>query len=145
MTMIFSNNGFRLALLSTALVGLSSVASAQSIVVGSYGGSWGEAIKACVADPFTEETGVAVMLEPNVSSVTLAKLEQQKNDPIFSATWLDGGISELAQDVVENIDPAKIGGIDDILPQAVYRRPDGSIYAIGTGYFSLPASPTTLR
>ena len=49
MTMIFSNNGFRLAFLSTALVGLSSVASAQSIVVGSYGGSWGEAIKACVA------------------------------------------------------------------------------------------------
>jgi len=123
-------------LLSTAAVGLSGAASAESIVVGSYGGSWGAAIKACVADPFTEQTGVSVTLEPNVSSVTLAKLQQQKNDPVFAATWLDGGVSELAQDVVENIDPAKIGGIDNTAPRAVYRRADGSIYAIGTGYFS---------
>lgn len=112
-------------------------AQAETIVVGSYGGAWGAAIKECVATPFAKATGVDVDLEPNVSTVTLGKLRQQKDDPVFTVTWLDGGVSELAEDVLGNIDPAKIDGFDKIAPQAVYRRKDGSIYAISTGYFSL--------
>ncbi|MDX8529196.1 ABC transporter substrate-binding protein [Mesorhizobium sp. MSK_1335] len=136
MPKIIKSKNIVLAAMSTLAGALPTAASAESIVVGSYGGSWGAAIKECVADPFTKETGISVSLEPNVSSVTLAKLRQQKDAPVFAATWLDGGVSELAQDVVENIDPAKIGGIGKILPKAIYRRADGSIYAIGTGYFS---------
>src|SRR5262245_31550210 len=53
----------------------------SSITVAWYGANWGDAFRACVAEPFTKATGIAVNAEIGTSSVTLAKLQQQKGAP----------------------------------------------------------------
>ena len=66
----------------------------QPLTVAFYGGEWGDAITACIVDPFVKTSGVKVTPEPGVSSVTLAKLKQQKGSPAIDVAWIDGGVSE---------------------------------------------------
>ncbi|OZI60888.1 ABC transporter substrate-binding protein [Bordetella genomosp. 11] len=118
--------------------------AAERITVAWYGGNWGEAFKACVADPYTKATGVTVTPEIGTSTTTLAKLQQQKNAPTIDVAWMDGGISELAQaaGVLDRLDSAAIPNMAHLLPQAIYAR-DGSTYAVGTGYYSLGLTYST--
>lgn len=118
----------------------------QRITVAWYGGNWGDAFKACVADPFTRATGITVVPEVGTSSTTLAKLQQQKDAPKIDVAWMDGGISELAQaaGVLEAIVPGRVPNVANLLPQAVYRA-DGSVYAVGTGYYSLGLTYNTQK
>lgn len=103
-----------------------------------YGGNWGDAFKTCVADPFTKATGVAVVPEVGTSTVTLSKLQQQKDAPTIDVAWMDGGVSELAEaaGVLEPITQGGVPNLSTALPQAVYKNANG-IYAVGTGYYSL--------
>lgn len=121
-----------------------SAAAADRITVAWYGGNWGDAFKACVADPYTKATGIAVTPEIGTSTTTLAKLQQQKNAPTIDVAWMDGGISELAQaaGVLDNLDRGSIPNLAHALPQAVYAR-DGAVYAVGTGYYSLGLAYST--
>lgn len=118
----------------------------QRITVAWYGGNWGDAFKACVADPFTKATGIVVVPEVGTSSVTLSKLQQQKAAPKIDVAWMDGGISELANaaGVVESITPAGVPNMANLVPQAVYRA-DGTTYAVGTGYYSLGLTYNTQK
>lgn len=128
-----------LALAASPAPGVFAPASAQEAIhVAWYGGNWGDAFKACVADPFTKATGVPVVPEVGTSTVTLAKLQQQKDAPTIDAAWMDGGVSELAAaaGVVENLDPAGIPNLKNVLPEAIYSNA-GVTYAVGTGYYSL--------
>ena len=55
-----------------ALAAASAPAWAQDALrVAWYGGNWGDAFKACVADPFTKATGIAVVPEVGTSTVTM--------------------------------------------------------------------------
>jgi len=74
-----------------------------------------------------------------VSSITLAKLKQQKDSPVIDVAWLDGGVSELASadDLVAPIDPQKVKNVTDMVPEGVYKTSSGEIYALGTGFYSL--------
>ena len=85
-------------------------AQQQKITVAWYGGNWGDAFRACVAEPYTQATGVQVSPEVGTSTTTLAKLQQQKAAPTIDVAWLDGGISELAEQagVLDTLDPAAI-------------------------------------
>lgn len=111
----------------------------ESLTVAFYGGEWGDAIQSCIVEPFTEATGIAVTPEPGVSSVTLAKLKQQKGNPAIDVAWLDGGISELTldDDLVERIDPQAVPNINQMIPEGVYKDPNGGIYALSTGFYAL--------
>lgn len=111
----------------------------ESLTVAFYGGEWGDAIQSCIVDPFTKETGIAVTPEPGVSSVTLAKLKQQKGNPAIDVAWLDGGISELALagDLVARLDPEAVPNIEQMIPEGVYKGPNGDIYALSTGFYAL--------
>ncbi|HWK67739.1 MAG TPA: ABC transporter substrate-binding protein [Rhizobiaceae bacterium] len=129
--------------IATAMLGCSALSQPAftqpaSITVAWYGGNWGDAFKACVADPFTKATGIAVNAEIGTSTVTLSKLQQQKQAPTIDVAWLDGGISELAleSDVIDNLDPSAIKNMANVVPQAVYQSA-GTSYAVGTGYYSL--------
>jgi putative spermidine/putrescine transport system substrate-binding protein len=123
------------------LITCSCAASAQapaSITVAWFGGSWGEAFNECIARPFTQETGIKVIPEVGTSTVTLAKLQQEKNAPKIDVAFIDGGVSELAQaaGVADNLDPAAIPNLKNVVPQAIYK--DGSDnYAAAVYYFSL--------
>ena len=87
----------------------SPVSAQQRLTVATYGGNWGEAQKACILDPFAKASGVQVVQETSVSTVTYNKLKQQKGNPSIDIAWIDGGISELAaaDGVVATIDPAQ--------------------------------------
>lgn len=140
------------ALLSTTLVAATLPAAptmAQqppSITVAWFGGNWGDAFRACIADPFTKATGVAVKAEIGTSTVTLSKLQQQKGAPTIDVAWMDGGISELAlaADVVETLDPAAIPNLANAVPEAVFRS-GATTYAVGTGYYSLGLAYNTQK
>ena len=74
------------AMLATTLLTAPALAQQpSSITVAWYGGNWGDAFRACVAEPFTKATGIAVNAEIGTSTVTLAKLQQQKTAPTIDA------------------------------------------------------------
>ena len=123
-----------------ACLALASPAFAQQrLTVATYGGNWGEAQKACILDPFAKASGVQVVQETSVSTVTYNKLKQQKGNPSIDIAWIDGGISELAaaDGVVAPIDPAKVPNISGLINEAVYKNKDGKIYALSTGFYAL--------
>jgi putative spermidine/putrescine transport system substrate-binding protein len=126
--------------ISAALVLSASIgASAQErLTVATYGGNWGEAQKACILDPFAKASGVQVIQETSVSTVTYNKLKQQKGNPSIDVAWIDGGISELAaaDGVVSTIDPAKVPNAAGLIDEAVYKK-DGKIFALSTGFYAL--------
>jgi putative spermidine/putrescine transport system substrate-binding protein len=132
-------NGYALMVLGAGCAISANAMAADSITVAFYGGSWGTTIQKCMVDPFTKATGINVTPEPGVSSVTLAKLRQQKGSPAIDVAWLDGGVSEIAgtEGLVAPIDPKSVPGVADMIPEGVYRKPDGSIYALSTGYYAL--------
>jgi putative spermidine/putrescine transport system substrate-binding protein len=123
-----------------ACLALASPAFAQQrLTVATYGGNWGEAQKACILDPFAKTSGVQVVQETSVSTVTYNKLKQQKGNPSIDIAWIDGGISELAaaDGVVAAIDPTKVPNISGLIDEAVYKNKDGKIYALSTGFYAL--------
>ncbi|NPC54413.1 ABC transporter substrate-binding protein [Caenimonas sp. S4] len=119
---------------------LSQAALAQQgkLTVAWYGGNWGEAFNACVAEPFTKATGIKVVPEIGTSTTTLAKLQQQKAATTIDVAWMDGGISELAQQagVLEDLNVRAIPNMANVLDQAVYRSGKNT-FAVGTGYYSM--------
>lgn len=117
----------------------SNVQAQERLTVAFYGGSWGEAIQSCIVDTFSEQSGITVIPEPGVSTVTLGKLKQQRDNPAIDVAWLDGGISEIAAEegLVETLDSEKIPGIADVIDEGTYRTEGGDIYALGTGYYAL--------
>lgn len=126
---------------STALMAAlgSNVQAEDRLTVAFYGGSWGDAIQECIVDTFAEQTGVTVVPEPGVSTVTLGKLKQQRDNPAIDVAWLDGGISEIAAEegLVASLDPGAIPGIDNVIEEGVYKTSGGDIFALGTGYYAL--------
>ena len=117
----------------------SPVFAQQRLTVATYGGNWGEAQKTCILDPFAKASGVQVVQETSVSTITYNKLKQQKGNPSIDIAWIDGGISELAgaDGVVSAIDPAKVPNISGLINEAVYKNRDGKIYALSTGFYAL--------
>ncbi|PUA18064.1 ABC transporter substrate-binding protein [Glaciimonas sp. PCH181] len=123
---------------------LSASAQSTKLTVAMYGGNWGDAFRSCVAEPFTKATGIAVIPEMGTSTTTLAKLQQQKSAPSIDVAWMDGGISELANQagVVDNLDPVAIPNLKNVIPKAVYRS-GNTTYAVGSGYYSLGLTYST--
>ena len=129
-----------IALASLVLIsGTPETRAAEGLTVAFYGGSWGEAIQKCMVDPFVKATGIKATPEPGVSSVTIAKLRQQKGNPSIDVAWMDGGISELAgdEDLVAAIDPKQIPSVAGMLPEGIYKKANGDIYALSTGFYAL--------
>jgi putative spermidine/putrescine transport system substrate-binding protein len=123
---------------SLALLSSAGLAQEQLVVAGS-GGRTGEAWDQCIIKPFTEATGIKVIYDPGVSSVTLAKLLQSKGNPTLDLAWFDGEASGFAreQGVFADMDPAKLPNLDNLIDHAISKDPDGTIWGIGTGYYSV--------
>lgn len=137
--------------LLAALVSVGALAPVQamaetSVTIGWFGGNWGDAFNACVAEPFTKATGIKVVPEVGTSTVNLAKLEQQKASPVLDAVWMDGGISELAMaaGVLDELRPAEIPNMKDLLPEGLYSH-QGATFAASTGFYALGIAYNTQR
>ncbi|MDR9751546.1 ABC transporter substrate-binding protein [Pseudomonas sp. SZMC_28357] len=132
-----------------------AMADPQKLTVALYGGNWGEAFIKCVAEPFTKATGIAVASEVGTSTVTLAKLQQQKSSPTIDVAWMDGGISEMAHaaGVVADLDAAAIPNLKNVQDKALYSDA-GHTFAVSSGFYSLgltyntkeiPEAPTSWK
>lgn len=111
----------------------------QQLTVATYGGEWGKALTKYVIKPFEKKYGVNVVQEVGVSSVTISKLQQQKNNPMIDVAWLDGGSSEvaLAKGLLAPIDTSQLTNLKDMTSKAIYKDDKGKVYAIGTGFYGL--------
>jgi putative spermidine/putrescine transport system substrate-binding protein len=109
-----------------------------SLTVAVYGGEWGDAISKAMFKPFEAKFGVKIIPEPGVSTVTIAKLKQQKGNPLIDVAWLDGGVSELAldDDLLEMIDPKTIPNLRNVINEAIYKTKSGGIFSVGGGFYS---------
>jgi putative spermidine/putrescine transport system substrate-binding protein len=125
------------SLFSLPQAGLAQTAP-QSITVAYYGGNWGEAFDACVAQPFSKATGIKVVAEIGNSTTTLSKLQQQSGDAVIDVAYMDGGISEIAEEagVLEPIDLSTLANAGALQPQAAYKNGD-HVFAVSAGYYSL--------
>lgn len=115
--------------ISASLIGLTAALSSahaqdNTLTVAWYGGNWGEAFQACVATPFTEETGIQVIVDVGTSTTTLSKLQQQAAAPTIDVAYMDGGISELAEaaGVLADIDLDAMSNADGLMDAATYRN-----------------------
>ena len=127
---------------AAAMAVLASAATAKAadgLTVALYGGSWQDTIQKCIIDPFVKASGIKVTPEPGVSNVTLSKLRQQKDNPTIDVAWMDGGVSELAgaDGLTATLDAKTVPNIEGMVPEGVYRLADGSIYALGTGFYAV--------
>jgi len=130
---------FAATLLASAVTFLQPSTAQEALTVAVYGGEWGEGITQCILQPFTAATGITVTPDPGTSTVTLAKLRQQKGNPAIDVAWIDGGVSELAgeEGVVATLDPAKIPNMANMETEGVYKSKDGKVYGLSTGFYSL--------
>lgn len=127
------------ALAVTVSAALAFTAQADTLTVATYGGEWGDAIRDCIAQPFSEQSGHTVVPEPGVAGVTLSKLRQQAGNPSIDVAWIDGGVSELASDadVLDVLQTDNIPNLDKIVPQGLYKNTNGDIYAVSTGFYAV--------
>lgn len=131
----------KIGLIAAALIlgtSLGSVHAQETLTVTTFTGPWEIAERKCFIDPFMKETGVRVIVEPGVSSVTLARLRQSQGAGDIDVVWMNGGDSERAWEggLLDPIEPQQTPNIENLLKRAIYRMED-EIYAVGTGYFAL--------
>ncbi|MFO0997856.1 MAG: ABC transporter substrate-binding protein [Alphaproteobacteria bacterium] len=121
------------------LFGVAAANAQEKLVIAHYGGNFGKGIETCMFDTFTKATGIGITPEPGVSTVTRAKLQQQKGNPAIDIAWIDGGISELAagDGTLAVIDPKKVPNVANLIDEGVYKRKDGTIYAVSAGFYAI--------
>ncbi|MCS0495691.1 ABC transporter substrate-binding protein [Ancylobacter sp. MQZ15Z-1] len=115
------------------------VLAQDSLVVAAFGGKHGETLQKCVIKPFMDKTGVRVTVDQGVSTVTVSKLKQQRDNPSLDIVWLDGEVSQVAEadGLFADIDPAKVPNVANMIPEGVYKNKDGKITGLSDGYYSV--------
>ena len=110
----------------------SSGAGAQErLTVATYGGNCGEAQKACILDPFAKASGVPVVQETSVSTVTYNKLKQQKGNPSIDIAWIEHGV---IQGAAESVCPEPAGTADADLTSYVSPVPVTYVLEVPAGW-----------
>lgn len=124
----------------TLAASLAAPALAQdALVVAAFGGKHGETLQKCVIQPFIDKTGTKVTVDQGVSTVTVAKLKQQRANPSLDIVWLDGEVSQAAEseNLFAAIDPAQVPNLANVIPEGIYKDKDGKITGLGDGYYSV--------
>ena len=82
--------------------------------------------------PFGAKMKVQLKIEEGISSVTLSKLRQQKDNPQFNVVWMDRVISDMAirEGLVEPITPASLTNSPDVSPESFIKDGSGRIMAV---------------
>ncbi|WP_306118938.1 MULTISPECIES: ABC transporter substrate-binding protein [unclassified Roseitalea] len=141
-----------LALAGTAaLLATTAAANAQSITINSFGGSYEEAHRECIIDPFEQETGATVQIVTAYSADAFAQLRAQKDAPQFDVIHFSGGqeIVGAQEGLLSPIDESQLSNAADLYDFAKTNLEAGegpaySIAALGLVYNSetAPKAPT---
>lgn len=122
----------RLAVVAAAAVAaVSSLAHAEDIYFGGYGGSTETVFKQKIIPAFEKATGHKVIYVPGNSTDTLAKLQAEKSNPQYDLVLMDPGPMEQAVQYgfCGPIDPAPV--YNDLYPVA--KVADGKALNVGAG------------
>lgn len=108
--------------------GFAASAQAEELVVASYGGSFGEAVKACHIAPFEKATGVTVAVKLNNSSQTAAALRATAGNPDLDVVFMDDAFSAQTNNegLNEKLDRTKLSHAADVIPNA-WGKNDGYV------------------
>lgn len=118
----------RLATAATILCVGAASASAEELVLASYGGSFGEAVKTCHVAAFEKATGVTVSVKLNNSSQTAAALRATAGNPEFDVVFMDDAFAAQTNNegLNEKLDRTKLTNAGDIIPSA-WGKNDGYV------------------
>lgn len=117
-----------------------AAAKPEQLVVMTWGGLWGNALKDGVDTPFEKETGIKVVQDRGGNPVErIAKLKIALGDQSFDAFQLHDGLWPLAikEGVVEPVDQAspRLKNLKDVYPRFIHSHWVAQIFsAIGVTY-----------
>lgn len=105
------------ALLCTGL-GLS--AHAEELVVGAFGGSFADNVKACHVEAFEKATGATVSLKLGNSSQFAAAVRATGGTPDMDIVFIDNSLAAQihGENLAETIDRTKLANAGDVIPSA---------------------------
>ena len=123
--------GWRGLLVAAVVTATASAASAQEIVMATWGGAWGKAFQESMIEPFEKATGIKVKVISGVSSTNLATVIAQKDKPqIDVITMVSGdGLAAWQRGVTERLDAASIPALNDLSDIALRKDKDAVIFA----------------
>lgn len=106
------------------------------LTVSVFGGSWGEAVKEHVVEPFEKKHGVTVRTVESTSTVALGKMRQDAG--VFDVALLDSGISDLAREekLVATLPEKDLGNLPDLADRAQLRDDEG-LWGVTMGFWAL--------
>lgn len=105
---------------SGAILGLlpHSARASSTFTVMTVGGTWGEAIKTIIADPFCEQNGLSLVFDSRPNAQQIAILQAARGNPSVNAIEIGG--PRLGQAIllglVDKIDPALVPNAKRIYP-----------------------------
>ncbi len=100
--------------------GLMATAQAQELVVGSFGGSFAENVKACHVSVFEKATGAKVSLKLGNSSQFAAAIRATAGKPDMDIVYIDNSLAAQVhgEKLAEIIDRSKLKNAGDVIPTA---------------------------
>ena len=100
--------------IAAAAAALATGASAQTLTINSFGGIYEETHRACILDPFEEETGAEVQIVTAYSADAFAQMRAQAAAPQFDVIHFSGGqeIVGAEEGLLAPIDPASLENAD---------------------------------
>ncbi|MGI6852270.1 ABC transporter substrate-binding protein [Mesorhizobium sp. 1B3] len=103
-----------------ALVAVSSVASAAELVVGSFGGSFADNVKACYVEPFKKATGADVVMKLGSSSQHAASVRATAGQSDMDVVFADDAFAvQMAnEDLLVPLDRSKLSNAPEIIEGA---------------------------
>jgi putative spermidine/putrescine transport system substrate-binding protein len=102
------------------IAGLSVTAQAEELVVGAFGGSFADNVKACHVAAFEKATGATVSLKLGNSSQFAAALRATGGKSDMDIVYIDNSLASQThgENLNERIDRAKLKNAGDIIPTA---------------------------
>ncbi len=97
-----------------------TAASAEELVVGSFGGSFADNVKACHVAAFEKATGATVSLKLGNSSQFAAALRATGGKPDMDIVYIDNSLAAQVhgEKLAEIIDRKKLANAGDLIPSA---------------------------
>lgn len=122
-----SRHGIASLLAGTVLSFGASSADAAELLIATWGGGVEKVWETAFAEPFTEETGIEVTINPVATPE--AQLRAQAGNPQYNAVMVTypQGANLMRDGMIEMIDPADLPDTDDINPRYLMKNEEGKL------------------
>lgn len=108
-------------------------ASAEEVVLATWGGTWGKGIQTQVIDPFTKETGITVKMIAGVSLANMKMVAAQRNNPQVDVITMvtQDGVRAYDDGLLAPISPKAVPNIAALRNVGIRRDANGKVMFAG--------------